>query len=90
MILITGATGFVGGALIRRLTTDGAFNGLVAAMRREAQSCPDGVKQVQVGDLLPTTDWSTALQGVGVLVHCAARVHVMQDDATDPLDLTGW
>lgn len=85
MILITGATGFVGGALVRRLATDNSFNGLVAAMRREAYSLPDGVKQVQVGDLLPTTDWSTALQGVDALVHCAARVHVMQDDVTDPL-----
>lgn len=26
------------------------------------------------------------MQGVDALVHCAARVHVMQDDAADPLD----
>lgn len=86
MILITGATGFVGGALVRRLATDRAFNGMVVAMRREAQSWPDGVKQVQVGDLLPTTEWGKALHGVDALVHCAARVHVMHDDVTDPLE----
>ncbi len=34
---------------------------------------------------MPTTDWGLALQGVDAVVHCAARVHVMQDDATDPL-----
>jgi UDP-glucose 4-epimerase len=45
------------------------------------------MQQVQVGDLLPTTDWSTALNGVEAVVHCAARVHVMQDDATDPLQV---
>jgi nucleoside-diphosphate-sugar epimerase len=44
-----------------------------------------GVRQFQVGDLLPATDWSAALQDVDKLVHCAARVHVMQDDSTDPL-----
>ena len=32
-----------------------------------------------------STDWYTALNGVQAVVHCAARVHVMQDNATDPL-----
>lgn len=85
MILVTGATGFVGGALVRRLAADPSFNGVVAAVRRKAESLPHGVQQVPVGDLLPTTDWSMALQGVDAVVHCAARVHVMQDDATEPL-----
>jgi len=85
MILVTGATGFVGNALVRRLATDPACTGLVAAVRRKSESQPEGVRQVQVGDLLPTSDWGLALQGVEAVVHCAARVHVMQDDATDPL-----
>lgn len=85
MILVTGATGFVGGALVRQLAADPSFNGVVAAVRRKAESLPQGVQQVLVGDLLPTADWSMALQGVDAVVHCAARVHVMHDDATDPL-----
>ncbi len=86
MILVTGATGFVGGALVRRLADDLAFSCVVAAVRRKPEPSLKGVKQLQVGDLLPTTDWSAALQGMDALVHCAARVHVMQDDAADPLD----
>jgi len=85
MILVTGSTGFVGGALVRRLAAEPACKGVVAAVRRKAESPPEGVGLVQVGDLLPTTDWGLALQGVDAVVHCAARVHVMQDDATDPL-----
>jgi UDP-glucose 4-epimerase len=32
-----------------------------------------------------TTDWTTALHGVNVVVHLAARVHVMNDHSVDPL-----
>ena len=85
MILVTGATGFVGGALVKRLAADRACKGAVAAVRRNADSRSEGGRQVQVGDLLPTTDWGLALQGIDAVVHCAARVHVMQDDATNPL-----
>lgn len=85
MILVTGATGFVGGALVRRLAADPSLNGVVVAVRRKAEALPQGVQKVPVGELLPATDWRTALQGVDAVVHCAARVHVMQDDASDPL-----
>lgn len=75
----------MGGALVRRLAAAPACEGVVAGVRRKAESSPEGVQQVRVGDLLPTTDWGLALQGVDAVVHCAARVHVMQDDATAPL-----
>lgn len=38
-----------------------------------------------VGELGPQTDWSKAVTGVDAVVHLAARVHVMQDQASDPL-----
>ena len=85
MILVTGATGFVGSALVRRLVVDSSFNGVVAAVRRKTESLPQGAQQVPVVDLTPTTDWSTALSGIGPAVHCAALVHLMRDDAVDPL-----
>jgi nucleoside-diphosphate-sugar epimerase len=39
-----------------------------------------------VGEINSTTDWDSALRGVDVVIHLAARVHVMHDDAANPLD----
>jgi UDP-glucose 4-epimerase len=38
-----------------------------------------------VGDLDEQTDWSAALAGREVVVHTAARVHIMRETAHDPL-----
>lgn len=86
MILVTGATGFVGNALVDRLIADGTCGGVVAALRRLDLSLPEGAKHVQVGDLLPNTNWNAALQQVNAVVHCAARVHVMQDSSNNSLN----
>jgi nucleoside-diphosphate-sugar epimerase len=86
-ILVTGATGFVGNALVNKLATELACNAVVAAVRRSDKSWPEGVRSVFVGNLLPTTDWSASMSGVDAVVHCAARVHVMHDDASDPLQV---
>jgi len=81
--LVTGATGFVGRAVLERVAGDGACR-LRAVARRPVQAIR-GVDVVNVGDLGPKTDWSTALSGVDAVVHAAARVHVIRDKAVDPL-----
>ena len=82
-LLVTGATGFVGSALSQSL--DAQRNCVVAGVRVRSSKLSSGIIQVSVGDLLPDTDWSGALDGVDVVVHLAARVHIMQDVAADPL-----
>ena len=83
-ILVTGATGFVGAALLRRLSGDGA-DALRAAVRTGGVAVPGGVARVIVPDVGPDTRWQEALAGCDAVVHLAARVHIMRDRVADPL-----
>lgn len=80
-VLVTGATGFVGQALCDVLTASGY--GVVPAVRGRS-GMPH---EVVVGNLDASTDWRDALSGCDVVVHLAARVHVMNDTVQDPLAL---
>jgi len=70
---------------VRRLLADGRHLP-IAAVRSQRASLPDGIEVFQVGGLLTDYDWNDALAGVEVVIHLAARVHVMKDVAIDPLD----
>lgn len=80
-VLVTGANGFVGQALVRRLSGERGWT--TRACVRTPAAWPAGVEQVLVGDIGPATDWREALAGVDVVVHLAARVHVMDRAAND-------
>lgn len=84
MVLLTGSTGFVGQALLERLATQPALD-LVAVSRRPASGLPAGVVHAQISDIAADTSWQSALSGVQVVIHTAARVHVMSDKVADPL-----
>lgn len=78
-VLVTGANGFVGRAV--RTVLRQAGHATLPAVRR-----PSGLAEERVvGDIDPATDWRAALSGVESVVHLAARVHVMNDSAMDPL-----
>jgi nucleoside-diphosphate-sugar epimerase len=85
VILVTGATGFVGKAVLLRLLNERDSPRVAIAVRRDGQQWPDRVVQHVTGDLDPSTDWSVVLEGKSAVVHCAARVHVMADAAVNPL-----
>jgi len=82
-VLVTGATGFVGSAVVACLATADAFCARAAV--RRATSLPAGAESTLVGDLSAATDWEDALRGVDAVVHTAARAHVMNETAADPL-----
>lgn len=78
--LVTGATGFVGKALCQELIRQGH------SVRAATRQADDDVNSVVVGNIDEKTDWTQALKNVGIVIHLAARVHVMHDTALDPLN----
>ncbi len=84
-ILVSGASGFIGRALCRRILAEGWY--IRSAIRSHGQGCilPPGVDVTLIEAIGPKTDWSSALQNIDTVVHLAARVHVMNDGAVDPL-----
>lgn len=85
-VLLTGATGFVGDALLKRLIR---MCGVIpiAGVRQTGVLSPAaaGYELRLLGDLSEALITPDLLQGVDVLVHMAARVHVMHEQTSDPL-----
>lgn len=82
-VVVTGATGFVGREVVERLANDG--HTVRAAVRRAGRRWPAGVQECLVGEIDGRTDWRAALAGADAVVHCAARAHLLTDEAMDPL-----
>lgn len=81
-ILITGVNGFVGTALCMEAVARG-FD--VRGATRTVCDSPIGVENIVVGDIDADTEWHSALLNCDVVIHLAARVHVMSETADDSL-----
>lgn len=84
-VLVTGASGFIGQALCSRLVVDGW--GVCATLRNSGRghALVPGCEQRVVGEIGRDTDWLSLLKEVDIVVHLAARVHVMRERESDPL-----
>ena len=80
-ILITGSTGFVG-----RCLTETCKHFLIpyrSAVRFDSVISDSAI--VNINNIDSRTDWSSALENVEIVIHMAARAHIMNDASTDPL-----
>ena len=80
-ILITGASGFVGQALVQYLTQAGHE---VRAVTRQPVPGFTGSETCLIDDLV-TADWPVLLKDIEQVVHLAARVHQVQETSAEPL-----
>lgn len=93
-ILVTGANGFIGKALVTSLCQQGYA--VRATVRSElAKSQLNEYKNAyglntlticNLGELSAKTDWCTALENIDIVIHCAARAHILRETSTHPLD----
>lgn len=85
-VILTGATGFIGSAFLVAAQQRSMKIRSVFRSNEQAKRFGDAKNSaVAVPGIEADTDWSEALVDVDVVVHCAARVHVMNDSISDPL-----
>jgi nucleoside-diphosphate-sugar epimerase len=74
-VLVTGASGFVGRALVETLLREGRP---VRAATRHPATCslPADAEIVELPDLRKAVDWAPLLDGIGAVVHLAGIAHV--------------
>ena len=84
-ILITGATGFLGKPLLSELSKQYSDSAVVPVLRKELSEF-NNFDCLVVDGIGPLTDWADKLVGIDCVIHCAARVHVMNDTVEDPLE----
>jgi UDP-glucose 4-epimerase len=81
-VLVTGAQGFVGLPLSTALVKLGYQ---VRCAVRDHFQVNQSQETLSVGDINGATAWAHALVDVSVVIHLAARVHVMNETAADAL-----
>ncbi len=79
VVLVTGATGFLGRALIRELRSKGVdVRAVVRSLMNDL-----GVPCVLINDIGPDTDWREAVSGVDVIYHLAGLSEGGDSSITD-------
>ena len=83
-ILVTGASGFVGRALVEDLAAQG--HRVRAAMRQPADIFSRAVEVVAVSDLARPLEWRSLLSDINAVVHLAGIAHITSGIAEDLYD----
>ena len=83
-VMVTGGNGFIGSATIQSMLSKGIYSP-VATVRKYSDNAISNCQVIEIDDLQNQTDWKKNLENIDVIIHAAARVHMMSDQAMDPL-----
>lgn len=84
-IILTGATGFVGQQLVKRLINETECSLKLALRSGGEQFTHPRIAIFSPIHISGNTDWNPVLEGCEVIVHMAGRAHVLHETAQDPL-----
>lgn len=84
-VVLTGGTGFVGSATMRRIAAMDAIALRVCARHPASLLSLPGIEAMQVAAMTAHTDWGAAVEKAEVVIHAAARAHIMNDQSEDSL-----
>jgi nucleoside-diphosphate-sugar epimerase len=84
-VLITGATGFIGRALVQQLLGRECGH-ITVLVRRHCSDISDDVTQIVLGGDKGWRDIPFP-EGITTLVHLAGRAHVLKETSSSPIDL---
>ena len=83
MLAVTGADGFVGSALCLEAAARGIR---VRTLTRRGLPCPGAAEHRGIGDLADATIAAGLFDEVDTVIHCAAKVHMMERAQPDDTD----
>ena len=83
-VMVTGGNGCIGSATIQSMLSKGIYSP-VATVRKHSDNAISNCQVIEIDDLQNQTDWKKHLENIDVIIHAAARVHMMSDQAMDPL-----
>lgn len=80
-VLVTGSSGFIGREIMARLLTENA--NVLGATRQPSNP----IREIQAPSLGATADWQSVLEKAKVVIHTAARAHILNESAREPINL---
>lgn len=81
-VLLTGGSGFVGRRIIDKVTL---LSNITLSVAARSPGSSHALTSYIVPDLSASTDWKAAVAQQDVVIHAAARAHVLKDEQVDPL-----
>ena len=83
-LLITGANGFIGRTLVSKLASEQKYS-VWASVRKKTNQFPSRVEIIEYADITRKSNLTSVLRNIDAVVHLVARVHVMNEKASNTL-----